>query len=123
MATTTDSGDAAGPAPAYAVPGKTWAARRVGGVLFAGMRERLHRGTAVDTADVPRSPDEITAEWLTAVLCADTPGARVVNLTMPGGSVGSTSILPSPVRANGRTPRDPDWRPRSRGQRRAQRHD
>ena len=40
---------------------------------------------------MPRSPDEITPEWLTAVLCADTPGARVEQIAVPGGSVGTTT--------------------------------
>jgi hypothetical protein len=40
---------------------------------------------------VPRSPAEVGAEWLTAVLCADTPGAEVTSVRPGGGSVGTTT--------------------------------
>jgi Phosphotransferase enzyme family len=80
-----------GPAPGYPIPTKAWALRRIGRVLAAGLRER-RRGTRPESGeDVPRSPDDITAEWLTAVLCAGTPGARVESVTVPGGSVGTTT--------------------------------
>jgi hypothetical protein len=46
---------------------------------------------ALRAEDVPRSPAEIGAEWLTAVLCADTPGARVSSVRAGGGSVGTTT--------------------------------
>ena len=41
--------------------------------------------------EVPRSPDEIGAEWLTAVLCAQAPGASVTSVRTDGGSAGTTT--------------------------------
>ncbi|MHB8690539.1 MAG: phosphotransferase [Solirubrobacteraceae bacterium] len=91
MATTTNDSLTAGPAPAFTPPSKRWALVRTGEVLASGVRERVSRTHAVGAADVPRSPDEITPEWLTAVLCAGTPGARVLTATAPGGSIGTTT--------------------------------
>jgi thiamine kinase-like enzyme len=42
-------------------------------------------------SDVPVSVADVTAEWLTAVLCADAPGAAVEAVEVVGGSDGSTS--------------------------------
>src|SRR5258708_1612077 len=81
----------AGPAPAYPIPSKTWMLRRVGEVVASGARERIRATRAMGAADVPRCPDEITPEWLTAVLCTHTPGARVISVTVPGGSIGTTT--------------------------------
>src|ERR1700722_10572544 len=91
MATVADRNVGAGPAPAYSAPTKAWAARRVGQVVAAGARERLRGVSATARGDVPRSPDEITPQWLTSVLCAETQGARVRDVTVPGGSVGTTT--------------------------------
>ena len=88
---TTEESVGAGPVAAYAIPTKRWAIRRTCQVLAAGVRERLHATTAVAAADVPRSPDEITPEWLTAVLCPRTPGAAVLDVAIPGGSIGTTT--------------------------------
>ena len=66
------------------VPTKAWVLRRVGQVLVGGARERVRRTPALSAEDVPRSPEEISAEWLTAVLCRDTPGARVSSVTAIG---------------------------------------
>ncbi|MDX8150357.1 phosphotransferase [Patulibacter brassicae] len=41
--------------------------------------------------DVPRSAADLTDEWLTAVLCRDVPGARVVGHEIHGGSDGTSS--------------------------------
>jgi len=43
MTSTTEIGQGAGPAPAYEVPTKAWAARRVGDVLISGLQERCAR--------------------------------------------------------------------------------
>lgn len=40
---------------------------------------------------MPRSPREIGPQWLTAVLCAGTPGARVSSVATAAGSVGTTT--------------------------------
>jgi Ecdysteroid kinase-like family len=40
---------------------------------------------------VPRSPAQISPNWLTAVLCAETPGARVRAVTPVGGHAGTTT--------------------------------
>jgi hypothetical protein len=44
-----------------------------------------------DLSRVPRSADELTAEWLTAALCRDVPGARVTTVTLGEGHRGSSS--------------------------------
>jgi hypothetical protein len=78
-------------ASAYRVPTKAWALRRVAQVLLTGAHERVRRVRAVSARDVPRAPDEITEEWLTAVLCGRAPGARVSSMTVVRGSVGTTT--------------------------------
>ncbi len=40
---------------------------------------------------MPRSPEEIGAEWLTAILCSGTPGAAVTSVRAVGGGVGTTT--------------------------------
>src|SRR5688572_22306885 len=51
--------------------------------------EKLTRPMARDAGDVPRSPDAITPEWLTAVLCAGTPGAAVTDVKVETASAGT----------------------------------
>jgi hypothetical protein len=46
---------------------------------------------ALSADDVPRSPADVSAEWLTAVLCGGTPGARVSAVRAGRGSVGTTT--------------------------------
>jgi hypothetical protein len=75
----------------YRVPTKTWALRRLAEVSIAAAHERVRGGPALGEGDVPRSPEEITAEWLTTVLCSATPGARVRSVTAHRGSVGTTT--------------------------------
>lgn len=70
---------------------KLWLLSRavtVGGHVLA---EKLQRPVARDRGDVPRHGLAITPEWLTDVLCPDTPGARVVAFDSPGGSRGTTT--------------------------------
>ena len=40
---------------------------------------------------MPVSAEYITTEWLTAVLCAEHPGAAVVSFDVPGGSTGTST--------------------------------
>jgi hypothetical protein len=72
-------------------PSKAWALKRVGTVLAARAGEPLRLGRAASVGEVPRGPGEITREWLTAVLCASTPGARVTDVTATGESAGTTT--------------------------------
>jgi Phosphotransferase enzyme family len=72
----------------YEVPSKVWAAKQAARVLLYGLTERL---TSAQGLDVPRSGDDITADWLTERICCDHPGARVVSIERPGGSVGTTT--------------------------------
>jgi thiamine kinase-like enzyme len=46
---------------------------------------------ATKATDVPVRVDDVTPQWLTAVLCSDHPGAAVTNAEIVGGSDGSTS--------------------------------
>jgi hypothetical protein len=52
-------------------------------------RVRPSRPTTVD--QIPRSTEFLTPQWLTAALCAQQPGARVVGFSLGTGSDGSTS--------------------------------
>jgi hypothetical protein len=62
------------------------AALKIGGrVAF----ERLVRPKARRPADVPCSPDAITAEWLTAVLCKTIPEAVVTGVVVRRASAGT----------------------------------
>jgi hypothetical protein len=54
-------------------------------------RERLLPGRVRTLNEVPHSADAVTNEWLTAVLCRDTPGAAVVDFQVVGGSDGTSS--------------------------------
>ncbi|MFL6062493.1 MAG: phosphotransferase [Marmoricola sp.] len=68
-----------------------WIAGRavsVGGHLA---RERLGGSRPRTTADVPASADDLTTDWLTAVLCAEVPGAEVVSFEIPEAHAGTTS--------------------------------
>jgi hypothetical protein len=60
-------------------------------VLIAGALETVGGARAASAKDVPRSPDEVGTEWLTAVLCARTAGASVISVRSAGGSVGTTT--------------------------------
>lgn len=54
------------------------------------VHERLTRPVAHTASDVPTGPAAFTTEWLTAVLCRNTPGARVVGFNVADTSSGST---------------------------------
>ncbi|GAA5201217.1 phosphotransferase [Rugosimonospora acidiphila] len=63
-------------------------AARVGSHL---VRERLQRPRAAGSADIPVSDREITSEWLTAVLCAEHPGAAVESFVPEDRSAGTST--------------------------------
>lgn len=54
------------------------------------LSEKVRKPRARSAADVPGTAAEITAEWLTSVLCRAVPGARVLAFTTPGGSSGTS---------------------------------
>jgi len=62
------------------------AALKIGGRVAL---ERLVRPKARRPEDVPCSPDAITPEWLTAVLCQKYPGAAVTGLVVKPASAGT----------------------------------
>lgn len=72
-------------------PTKASAARHAARVLLAVGRERVARAPAVTVEEVPRSPQEIGVDWLTAVLCARAPGASVTSVRAAGGNSGTTT--------------------------------
>lgn len=61
---------------------------RVGGHVVL---EKLLGSRAIGATDIPRSVEDVTPQWLTAVLCAGLPGATVLAVRVLGGSDGSTS--------------------------------
>jgi len=68
-----------------------WLAGRavsVGGHLVG---EKLGRSTPRTAADIPRSGTDLTAEWLTAVLCSGVEGAEVIAFEVPEAHAGTTS--------------------------------
>lgn len=62
------------------------AALKIGGRVAY---ERLARPKARRFDDVPCSPYAVTAEWLTAVLCNETPGAIVTHVEVTPASAGT----------------------------------
>lgn len=65
-------------------------AGRAAVVAAIGVAERLRPPTVVHRDQVPISGAHATPEWLTSVLCRDTPGAEVVAVEFPGGSSGTS---------------------------------
>ncbi len=72
-------------------PSRSWALRRTAGVLFAGAVELAGPGGPARPGEVPRSPETIGAEWLTAALARGVPGARVEALSAGIASTGTTT--------------------------------
>src|SRR5690606_15275373 len=62
--------------------------------------EAITRPAARTIDDVPVSGETITPEWLTAVLCRDTPGARAVSFETADGSSGTSTRVAIRVRYN-----------------------
>ena len=52
--------------------------------------ERFRTPTVTHRDQVPISGAHVTPEWMTSVLCRDTPGATVVAVDFPGGSSGTS---------------------------------
>ena len=77
--------------PSFRTPTKASTARRVARVLLSGASERVAGARAASAEEVPRSPEAIEAAWLTAVLCARTPGARVTSVRRGAGYSGTTT--------------------------------
>ncbi len=68
------------------------AAGQVGFIAGSLIGERLRPPAPPrELSDVPISAEHLTVEWLTAALCARTPGARVVGFTLGEGSDGTSS--------------------------------
>jgi hypothetical protein len=61
---------------------------RLGGHV---LREKARPRVARVLSEVPSSWENATAEWFTAALCRDHPGAAVLSVTPGAGSVGTTS--------------------------------
>jgi hypothetical protein len=59
----------------------------VGAISLA---ERVRTPPVTHQDHVPISGRHVTPEWLTAVLCRDTPGAKVLAVNFPGGSSGTS---------------------------------
>lgn len=79
---------------------KSWLARRalvVGGCMAA---ERVRPPQPRARTDVPRNGIDLTEEWLTAVLCAGHPDARVASFHSPGGHSGTSTRAALRVRYN-----------------------
>jgi hypothetical protein len=69
---------------------KLWILGRAATLGAIAAKERVRPQRARTAADVPGVADDITTEWLSAVLCRDVPGAEVVSFTTPGGSSGTS---------------------------------
>jgi aminoglycoside phosphotransferase (APT) family kinase protein len=82
-----DGGLALGDKPMRALSAK---AVSVGRHILA---EKRQKPVARTINDVPVSGATVTPEWLTAVLCRNVPGARVLGFSNPGGSSGSSERL------------------------------
>lgn len=62
---------------------------RVGATVAAEKARR--KNAPIAAAAVPARPEDLTPEWLTAVLCGDRPGARVTDVRLGEGSEGTSS--------------------------------
>jgi hypothetical protein len=71
--------------PALGLAGR---AATVGGHLVG---ERLGRSVPRVATDIPRNGVDLTTDWLTAVLCADAPGAEVTGFDVPVQHAGTTT--------------------------------
>lgn len=69
---------------------KAHIAERLATVGFHSVWEKLSGQKAVKASDVPHSAQAITPEWLTAVLCQNHAGAKVLDCSLTGGSSGTS---------------------------------
>lgn len=67
-----------------------WLAGRAATVGAHVVAEKTRSALPRTATDVPSDGVSLTTEWLTAVLCAEAPGARVVSWHSPGGSSGTS---------------------------------
>lgn len=65
--------------------------RRAVRVGAGALRDRIAARPAVHKNDVPASVEQVTPEWLTAVLCEGIDGARVIDFSLTGGDSGSST--------------------------------
>ncbi|MEV4237575.1 MULTISPECIES: aminoglycoside phosphotransferase family protein [unclassified Nocardia] len=70
---------------------KLWLLRRSATVSAHILGEKITRPKARSIEDVPVSGEEITPEWLTAVLCRDVPDAEVLSFDTSNGSRGTST--------------------------------
>jgi len=70
---------------------KTRLLGRVARVGVGMLADRIAPRKVSGIADVPASVAQITPQWLTAVLCKDTPGARVLDFSVISGSSGTST--------------------------------
>lgn len=64
--------------------------RQAGGIFGHWAADRVRRTRPQSARDIPANLESVTTEWLTAVLCKDTPGAEVTSWHSPGGSSGTS---------------------------------
>ena len=72
------------------MPSKLDLLRTVSSVATSLAIEKVRKPRLSTVDDIPMSGVDLTTEWLTTVLCADTPGAEVVAWSSPGGSSGTS---------------------------------
>lgn len=70
---------------------KLWLAGRAATIAAAMAGEKLRPQPPRTRADVPRDGTDINEEWLTDVLCADHPDARVVSYATQAGTSQTTT--------------------------------
>ncbi|GAA0615605.1 phosphotransferase [Sporichthya brevicatena] len=75
-------------------------ARQATTVAASKVRERWRPQPARELTDVPGSAQDLTTDWLTAVLCRDVPGAQVTEFATPGGSSGTSERVALRLRYN-----------------------
>jgi Phosphotransferase enzyme family len=69
---------------------RLWVAGRAAALAVGVVTDKVRKQRSRSAGDVPGTASEITAEWLTSVLCPAVAGARVTDFTTPGGSSGTS---------------------------------
>jgi hypothetical protein len=69
---------------------KLWMVGRAASLSAQVLVEKIRKPKVRTAQDIPGTAAELTAEWLTAVLCREVPGAAVTSFTTPGGSSGTS---------------------------------
>jgi Phosphotransferase enzyme family len=70
---------------------KLWLAKRAVEIGVHMVGEGIRPPVLRTRADIPRNGTDLNEQWLTAVLCHEHAGARVLSFTTPGGSVGTST--------------------------------